>query len=328
MLHGRLRLLKPVLLCLGIGGCGFHHVVPSGCDWQSPVEVAAPDDVAVPVGVTRFVIGGDARDDTCDVLPQALREAKRRGARVFIFLGDMEATPGLHARFKQVIEKELHDMTFYPVLGNHDVEQFGIIRMSGHPERRFQKLFFDTPETPVRSIFPDKVVYSINLDGNVHLVVLDNVSQKGFGEEQLTWLKSDLEDAGRNPKRKIVVAMHKALAENGCTTHAMDEDGCSARRESARVLDLLVEHHAELILAGHEHVYAKLTQRGIPTYITGGLGAPPDEWGEKFFPHMLQLDASESGLTVKVIELRGSCIKRAPLLALFKLERGGAACPE
>jgi hypothetical protein len=52
-----------------------------------------------------------------------------------------------------------------------------------------------TAQTPASSAFADKLFYSVDLDGGVHFVALDNVSQVGFGAEQLAWLEGNLDDA-------------------------------------------------------------------------------------------------------------------------------------
>jgi 3',5'-cyclic AMP phosphodiesterase CpdA len=143
----------------------------------------------------------------------------------------------------------------------------------------------------------------------VHFVALDNVSQVGFGEGQRRWLEEDLEQARRRPgTRHLIVGMHKALAKNGVTTHAMDEDGAAAVADSDAVLAVLVRSHVELILASHEHLYAHFTQAGIESYITGGLGAPlkTASGPEHAFHHFLQLDVSDAAIRVSVVRFEGA----------------------
>src|SRR6266849_3481139 len=83
-----------------------------------------------PQGVIRLAIGGDSRDDRSHVVPWAFREARRRGARAFFFLGDMEITR-LADRFFVAQLVELHGIPFYPLLGNHEVEFLGVIKLPG-----------------------------------------------------------------------------------------------------------------------------------------------------------------------------------------------------
>jgi len=236
---------------------------------------AAPPPPAVtgaPGGV-RYVIGGDSRDDSAHVLPWAFREARAREATAFFFLGDMELTPQLDDHFRRALPL-LGPVAFYPTLGNHEIRFFGVAPLAhDEAEAAFRKRFLDTPATPVHSSIPNKVVYAVTLAGGVHLVALDNVSQNGFGADQLAWLEQDLVHARQDPTvRFIIVGMHKPLAHNGFTTHSMDADGPSAVAESDAALALMTKHRVSMIVASHLHAYKELTLGGIPT--RGGPTTP------------------------------------------------------
>jgi 3',5'-cyclic AMP phosphodiesterase CpdA len=262
-----------------------------------------------PPGVVRYVVGGDSRDDCAHVIPWAFRGAKAREARAFLFLGDMELSPQLDTHFQEEL-KILDPIRFYPVMGNHEAKLLGELDVSKSAfERDFRRRFLDQRRTPVQSRYEDKVVYSVDLDGGVHFVALDNVSQKGFGEGQRRWVEDDLEQARRRPGlRHVIVGMHKALARNGVTTHSMEEDGDAAIADSDAMLAVLVRSHVELILASHEHEYAHFTQGGIESYITGGLGAPlkTSSGPEHAFHHFLQLDVADSAIRVSVVRFDGA----------------------
>jgi 3',5'-cyclic AMP phosphodiesterase CpdA len=263
----------------------------------------------IPPGAVRYIVGGDSRDDGAHVVPWAFRAAKVREARAFLFLGDMEYSPQLDAHFEKELSI-LDPVPFYPVIGNHEAKLFGAFDTSKKAfERDFRQTFLDQKRTPVQSRYADKVVYSVDLDGGVHFVALDNVSQKGFGEGQRRWLEDDLEQARRRPStRHVIVGMHKALARNGLTTHAMDEDGAAAIADSDAALATLVKYRVELIVASHEHRYAHFTQGGIESYITGGLGAPlkTSSGPEHAFHHFLQLDVTDAAIRVTVVRFDGA----------------------
>ncbi len=269
----------------------------------------APPTVAmlVPAGHTRFVVGGDSRQDAAHVLPWAFREAKARGASAFLFLGDMELTPSFDAHFRSELG-ELGGVPFYPVLGNHEVQLFGFFDL-GHDaaERSFRAHFLGNEQTPIESSLPGKIVYSVNLPGHVHFVALDNVSQKGFGKDQLAWLAADLDRARSDPNvRHVFVGMHKPLAHNGYTTHGMEEDGDAAAAESDAALQLFEHARVELILASHLHAFARFYQAGIRSYITGGLGAPlVKSAGDRAFHHFLVVDVAGDAVTVDVVPFDG-----------------------
>ena len=242
------------------------------------------------------------------MIPWAFQEAKARGAAAFLFLGDMELTPELDRSFARELAL-LDPVPFYPVLGNHEVEQLGLMPVErGAAEKALSRRFLGTPRTPVRSSLPDRIVYSVDLPGGVHFVALDNVTQRGFGQDQLSWLGADLARAHADPATKhILVGMHKPLAHNGVSTHGMDHDGAQAVSESEAALKLLVDNHVEMILASHVHQLSQFEQAGIPSTITGGLGAPLTRSGpEHAFHHFLQLDVTDAGIHVEVVRFTGT----------------------
>jgi hypothetical protein len=280
------------------------------CGGEAP-RPAHPHQVATrpPPGVVRFLVGGDSRQDGSHVLPWALDEAKARGASAFLFLGDMELTPSFDAHFREQLGA-LAPIPFYPVLGNHEVKLLGIFGIGqNHAEKEFREHFLGTPSTPVRSSLAGKVVYSANLPGGVHFVALDNVSQKGFGADQLAWLAADLEQARFDPDvRHVFVGMHKPLAHNKITTHSMDSDGPDAIADSEAALVLFERAHVDLVLESHVHEFARYQQGGIRCYITGGLGAPLVHADpEHAFHHVLEIDVHDRGeVDVDVVRFDGA----------------------
>jgi hypothetical protein len=298
----RTAALFSTILSTCIVACG-------GAPPPPPVVIARPPEA----GVVRFIVGGDSRDDSAHVLPWAFREARARGAAAFLFLGDMELTPQLDSSFAEELAW-LDPVPFYPVLGNHEVKVLGFLSLGqGHAERAFRKRFLGTVRTPVHSTFANRVVYSVQLPGGVHFVALDNVSQNGFGAEQLAWLDDDLARARATPStRHVVVGMHKPLAHNGVTTHSMDHDGAQAIADSDAALATFVKHHVDLVVASHVHQFTRFEQSGIPSYITGGLGAPLTASGpEHAFHHFLQLDVRDTGITVDVVRFDGAAARPA-----------------
>jgi hypothetical protein len=259
-------------------------------------------------GVVRLAIGGDSRDDSSKVVPWAFQEAQKRGAKAFLFLGDMEIERSLDNHFKSKL-KDL-GIPFYPTMGNHEVEFLGAIRLPGskHAVKEFKEDFLQTPGINLAP-FKEEVVYSADLGNSIHFIALDNVSRRheGFGADQLAWLEKDLK-AARAANQLILVGMHKGLANNPVTTHAMDEDGKNAIRDSEAALALFKQYQVAMVFVSHSHMYAAYSQQGIEVRLTGGLGAPIVKGlaaKDGGFHHFLLLDvppaASGTPLQVQVV---------------------------
>ena len=328
------------LLAVGAVGCGCPQVPPDRA-WPRPAVVAAAAPPR-PAGAVRLFVGGDSRKSFTGeptgegVLRWAFDTASREGAAAFLFLGDMQRTPPAETYFKRDLATLAPGVAFCPVYGNHEALFLGAIDV--FPEalapQRFVHDFLPGcvgPELPVvaERAAAGRVFYSVELPGDVHFVALDNVSPAlGFGQEQLLWLAEDLASA-RARRRRIVVGMHKALAGNGVTGHGMDEDEDAADpgrvwRDGARALQLFLANGVELLLASHEHGFWEYRQsvastpahpedvipspnRGIRSFITGGLGAPlktcsgPDH---AFF-HVLVLDVGGGDIEVTPVRFPG-----------------------
>lgn len=262
-----------------------------------------------PQGVIRIAIGGDSRDDKAHVVPWAFKEANRRGAKAFFFLGDLELTSAIDKRFLPQLA-DLGDIPFYPAVGNHEVETFGIVRLPKSESllkvRRFKEEFLTTPGVNLAPL-ADTVVYSADLDGGIHLIALDNVSRKneGFGAAQLAWLEQDLKTAN-SAKKIILVGMHKGLASNPVTSHAMDEDGAAAVKDSEAALALFRSYGVAMIFVSHSHMYAAYSQgeSGPQVRLTGGMGAPLVKGlaeADGGFHHFLLADVSPSNSKTPVL---------------------------
>jgi hypothetical protein len=268
-----------------------------------------------PQGITRLAIGGDSRDDKNGVVPWAFKEAGKRGAKAFFFLGDLELTSAEDAFFLNKLPG-LGDVLFYPAIGNHEIETLGFIRMTAEESRERVKAFKDK-FVKVHGVnlanINDAVAYSADLEGNIHLIALDNVSRKGegFGTEQLKWLAADLDTASA-AKKIILVGMHKGLAKNPVTTHAMDEDGPSAIQDSDAALSLFKKYKVAMVFVSHSHMYAAYNQDGLEVRLTGGLGAPLVKGLSEAnggFHHFLLVDVARAGSTptllVQVVKFPG-----------------------
>jgi hypothetical protein len=250
------------------------------------------------------------------VVPWAFQEAVKRGAKAFVFLGDMEITRFEDRLFMPLL-RGLAGIPFYPVIGNHEVELFGAVRLSSgrHAVEEFKEDFLRKPGARLPSL--PEVVYSAEIGPRIHFIAMDNVSRRGegFGDSQLSWLAGDLR-AASEAKSIILVGMHKALAKNPITTHAMDEDGPRAVRDSDAALALFKQYGVAMLFVSHSHMYAAYNQDGVETRLTGGLGAPLVKGlaeADGGFHHFLLLDVPAGGdksqLRVEVVKFSGAPIR-------------------
>jgi hypothetical protein len=321
----RLPIAAIVLVLIGILGLLVYNIEKGG---RSSMLVCGnncahyQDSDSLPAqplqGTIRLAIGGDSRDDRSGVVPWAFQEARKRGAKAFIFLGDLELTPNEDELFLRKLN-DLGGLPLYPAMGNHEVESFGFLRRDESKSRARVKTFKQRfIKVPVHfAPFEDEAAYSADLEDNVHFIALDNVSRRGggFGTEQLNWLESDLKSASA-ARKVILVGMHKGLANNPVTSHAMDEDGAAAVKDSAAALALFQRYKVAAVFVSHSHMYAAYDQGGIEVRLTGGLGAPLVKGlfeNEGGFHHFLLVDVppgeNKTRLPVEVVKFPGPPVR-------------------
>jgi hypothetical protein len=81
---------------------------------------------------------------------------------------------------------------------------------------------------------------------------------------QRAWLEADLRAA--DAARAIVVVTHDGPYARG--THGGNQQ---AVRD---YVPILVRHRATLVISGHDHIYQRGAQDGLPYLVSGGGGAP------------------------------------------------------
>lgn len=137
---------------------------------------------------------------------------------------------------------------FYAVLGNHDDPQqrnYPLFHMAGHRYYTF---------TPPANLLA-------NLVTDVRIFALDSTD---LDDAQQAWLAEQLSKS--NARWKIVVLHHPQYTSG--------RYGVQARLFRWQLESLLVEHGADVVFSGHEHIYQRSRlQRGIQHFITGGAGS-------------------------------------------------------
>ena len=96
-------------------------------------------------------------------------------------------------------------------------------------------------------------VHFVTLNTNDNKVSEDNPEGKAIGEEQMEWIREDVEQAGANGAEWIVLNYHKPLYSK--SYHSLqDEDVQKVREELTALID---ELDIDLALQGHDHVISR-----------------------------------------------------------------------
>jgi hypothetical protein len=170
---------------------------------------------------------------------------------------------------------------FFPAAGNHDYET-----MQGAPFRDVFKL----PQTGT-----DEKWYSYDW-GRIHFAALDTEADYAT---QARWLDADL---AASPLPWKIVYLHRPPYSSG-------EHGSDLPLRNA-LAPILEKHHVQLLLAGHDHDYERMTpQRGVEYVVTGGGGRGTRPVGNSGFTafaeeviHYVYLEVGVDQLTLHAID--------------------------
>ncbi len=182
----------------------------------------------------------------------------REGLDAIAVTGDMVLHGSDEAdwqRFFAVTRELLAQVPYWPAIGNHDLGWDG----ADHA-RSADEVFALPPGPPGRP--PGAYWYSRDV-ADVHLVFLD--SNAYDRAEQEAWLDADLAAARARRVRAILVFTHDGPFARGY------HGGNPVAR--ARYVPILAKHRADLLFAGHDHLYQRGEHAGVRYVVTGGGGA-------------------------------------------------------
>ena len=180
----------------------------------------------------------------------ALADVKKRGVDFILFGGD-----NVEANYESGIQCHF-------TIGNHDTFD----RFEGK-EAVTSYEYFEKFCGPVRRSFNHKGVHFITLNS----LVPDKGGHFSIGEEQMQWLKSALDSAGRDTPAVIslhvpVLSLYYPVVEGDITASKAMTDMISDTRQ---VIDLIRNYNVKLVLQGHQHIHEEILERG-QRFITGG----------------------------------------------------------
>ncbi|MGE5307657.1 MAG: metallophosphoesterase family protein, partial [Deltaproteobacteria bacterium] len=200
----------------------------------------------VPAALAAVVVYGDSRTDQAahrKVVEGILKVSPAAVFHTGDFVNDGRR-PADWVEPVKIIDLLRARAEFFAALGNHEEESPLFFKYFPSPGRRW---------------------YSVDREGT-HFIVLDSCAPLKAGTEQFAWLKKDLaESRGKQPSTAVL--FHHPLFSSG--PHREDEMGL--RKD---LVPLFREYGVDIVIAGHEHHYERLTDGSIYYIVTAGGGAP------------------------------------------------------
>jgi acid phosphatase type 7 len=267
----RIRDLKP--------GTLYHYQVVAG--EQKSVEgsfTTAPDNN----NAFTFLLYGDNRSDD-RTHAAVVRKLLEEPSDFIIQTGDMVATGGddrLWEQFFHVENPLLLHRCMFAAIGNHE--------MVGGGENFFLRYFH--PGVSGRA--EPHLYYSFRWS-NTRFFVLNAFAAWQDAEDR-GWLKQELANADHEEglEHRIVV-MHHGPTSSG-------PHGPNVPLQRRKILEIMRDHHVELVLAGHDHLYERGEFQGVKYLISGGGGAPLYSPHEKLRPGTMVVEAAYHYVKIRI----------------------------
>lgn len=199
-----------------------------------------------------FLFVGDVQDTIAGVANQLLRRALAKNPEVEFLVsgGDHVERPtdAYWAEGFRGLDSIAQAMPVLTITGNHDYLKYLIRKL----ERRFtltHSYFLD-------SKIDDNHVYDVRYGSYLEIFALDSNRELPFLLKQAEWLEERLEES--TAKWKVVLMHHPIHSVKRKSNNAMQRFAFE---------DLLLEYGVDLVLQGHEHAYARVTNGGAtPVY--------------------------------------------------------------
>jgi len=248
----------------------------------------------------KMVVFGDNRPDTdtyvqpsaySQIIDMVIAEAPdivvMTGDYVYSVTNDLGSNELRWSAFLNVTERLAHYVPIYAAVGNHDTGLAVGSPMINYFLDAFEQ--FGEPST----------CFSFDYAG-VHFVILDSEVSGPQGRitgSQSSWLTSDLMSS---ESRMKLVFVHRPLYPLSHIGSSLDVN----KTERDGLQQLFESVNVTLFVAGHDHLYNRMTVNGVVHLITGGAGAPlyGTPWGGAF-NHYLRVGVSPSLVNITAIGL-------------------------
>jgi hypothetical protein len=232
----------------------------------APVSVAAVGDIACDPLDPSFNGGAGTGTDCGEEATAGLVAAG--GYNAVLPLGDLQYDCGSLANFEASYDPAwgIFSATAHPVPGNHEYKPDSIFGETGcTPDAAgYYTYFTDAGNTNVDGV-NDNGYYSYTL-GTWHVIAINSncseIGGCGAGSPEFTWVKSDL---AANKRRCTLAYWHYAPWASNAPT-----GGVALMRPMWK---MLVNHHVDLVLAGHFHDYERFAEMdGLSAPVADGTG--------------------------------------------------------
>lgn len=253
-----------------------------------PVEAERPSAIAKP-GAFRFIFFTDTHIEPelngAEGTRQCFAQFSGIQAEFAICGGDLVydamGVPAMKANQLFDLFKDTAASIQIPVhytLGNHDL--FGIQTRSGvaPTDPEYGKKAFQDRYGPTHYSFDRKGWHFVVLDS---LAVHPNRTYTGeIGEEQIAWLRADLEKAGRHTPVIVVTHIPIVTAAVNYVSRAdwlqrtPDIGGLVNTlmvTDSTDVIDVLLDYNVRCVLQGHTHINEEIEFRGLHFSTSGAV---------------------------------------------------------
>jgi MYXO-CTERM domain-containing protein len=273
----------------------YRYRVHVGAAIASGEFVTAPaDDSREPFS---FIVYGDNRTDD-EAHAGVVRAIRGESLDFLVHTGDFVAAGGDPLLWQQFFTIEgtlLRDHCVFSCVGNHEL-------VDDAAAANYVRYFGPTEGT-------DATLYGSFRWGSARFFLLNAFEDWGIKER--SWLEAELARADAEPgvAWRFVVVHHSPWSSG--------HHGDDVKMLIAGIPALLVRHHVDLVLAGHDHIYERGENLGLKYIVSGGGGAPlypditpkPSTRKAEATHHFVLVSVSETGVRMTAKRPDGSTIE-------------------
>ncbi len=275
-----------VVLILFSAGCGSSEsLIPEGETAQVPGNQSGPVKINLmrKLGHSQAILAvvGDSRkgDSTFEDIEEDIYWI-RPSPDLVAHTGDMINNPGSGIEWYNFhkIAKTLTDhFSFYPVPGNHDVD-----------DEVSQKTYQHQFPAPVSNLY-----YELEY-GDLLLIFLDTELAGQSAQitgDQFAWLERELRQKGDNFRYRMAF-LHEPLFP---TANHLEDSLDKHPQARDRLHRLFIKYRVNPVFVGHEHIYDRTKVDGVTYITTGGAGAELNNDSRGFY-HFVYVAETDLGL--------------------------------